>query len=145
MRIQKILRFKEFSRVENWFVKISLVKIGNGSLHFYNIFKMIYIDPFIYHLDNSDFMVLIDASIKLSHMCLLLAHNLAFVRFFAKIIRLRVYFLYYRIKIIHLDSVFEFIFWSFNDCCMSVRITIEKSVAQVHIQNDLAILFIECL
>lgn len=78
-------------------------------------------------------------------MCLLLAHNLAFVRFFAKIIRLRVYFLYYRIKIIHLDSVFEFIFWSFNDCCMSVRITIEKSVAQVHIQNDLAILFIECL
>ena len=54
------------------------------------------------------YIVLIDASTRWSHMCLLSTRNLVFVRLLAQIIRLRVQFLDYIIKIICLDNAGEF-------------------------------------
>ena len=50
------------------------------------------------------FMVLIDASIKWSHGCLLSTHNVAFARLLAQIIRLRAHIPDQPIKIIRLDN-----------------------------------------
>ncbi len=47
-------------------------------------------------------MVLIDASTRLSHVCLLSTRNIVFTRLLAQIIRLRTQFLVYPIKKIHL-------------------------------------------
>ncbi|KAI3448560.1 hypothetical protein Pfo_005225 [Paulownia fortunei] len=50
------------------------------------------------------FMVLIDASIRLSHVCLLSTRNIAFARLLAQIIRLRAQFPNYIIKKIRMDN-----------------------------------------
>ena len=50
------------------------------------------------------FMVLIDASTRWSHVCLLSTRNVAFARLLAQIIKLRAHFSNYPIKTIILDN-----------------------------------------
>jgi hypothetical protein len=54
------------------------------------------------------FMVLIDASTRWSHVCLLSKHNHAFTNFMTQVIRLKVNYLEYRIKSICMDNAAEF-------------------------------------
>ncbi|CAM8919718.1 unnamed protein product [Rhodiola kirilowii] len=83
-------------------------------------------------------MVLIDASSKWSHVCLLSTRNVAFARLLAQIIKLRAQFPDHTIKKIRLDNAGEFTSQAFDDYCMSVGISVEHSVAHVHTQNGLA-------
>ena len=84
------------------------------------------------------FMVLIDASSRWSHVCLLSTRNVAFARFLAQIIKLRAQFPDYIIKRVRLDNAGEFTSQAFNDYYMSIGITIEHLVAHVHTHNGLA-------
>ena len=89
--------------------------------------------PFCY------FMILIDASTRWSHVCLLSTRNVAFARLLAQIIRLQAQFPDYLIKTIHLDNVGEFTSQTFIDYCMSIGINIEHHVTHTyaHTQNGL--------
>jgi hypothetical protein len=87
--------------------------------------------PFIY------FMVLVDASTRWSHMCLLSTHNHAFAKFMTQVIRLKVNYLGYRIKSIHMDNDAEFSSRAFNDYCMTKGIVVQHSIPYVHTQNGL--------
>jgi hypothetical protein len=80
-------------------------------------------------------MILIDASSRWSHVCLLAIRNITFARILAQIIQLRANFPDYQIKSIRLDNAEEFTSQSFNDYCMSIGIKVEHPVAHVHIQN----------
>jgi hypothetical protein len=91
------------------------------------------------------FMVLIDASSRWSHVCLLSSRNMAFARLLAQIIRLRAQFPDYQIKNIRLDNAAEFSSRAFNDYCLSIGINVEHPVAHVHTQNGLAESFIKRL
>ena len=91
------------------------------------------------------FMVLIDASSRWSHVCLLSTNNVAFSRLLAQIIRLQAPFPDYPIKKIRLDNAGEFISKAFDDYCMSLGIKVEHSIAHVHTQNDLVEAFIKRL
>ena len=84
------------------------------------------------------FMVLIDASTRWSHVCLLSTRNVPFVRLIAQIIKLRAHFSDYPIKTIRLDNAGEFTSKTFNNFCMSIGINVEHYVAHVHTQNGLA-------
>ena len=84
------------------------------------------------------FMVLIDASTRWSHVCLLSTRNLAFARLLAQIIKLRAQFPDYPIKKIRLDNAGEYSSRTFDDYCMSIGISVEHPVAYVHTQNGLA-------
>ena len=84
------------------------------------------------------FMVLIDASTRLSHVCLVFTRNVAFAWLLAQIIKLRAHFSDYPIKTIRLDNAGEFTSQTFNNFCMSIGINVEHSVAHVHTQNGLA-------
>ena len=64
------------------------------------------------------FMVLIDASIRWSHVCLLSSRNVAFARLLAQIIRLRTQFPDHPIKTIRLDNAGEFSSQAFLDYCV---------------------------
>ena len=77
-------------------------------------------------------MVLIDASSKWSHVCLLLSRNIAFARLIAQIIRLRAQFLDYPIKKIRLDNANEFTSQVFDSFCTSLGIDVEHPVAHEH-------------
>ena len=83
-------------------------------------------------------MVLIDASTRWSHVCLLSTRNVAFSRLLAQMIKLSAQFPDYPIKTIRLDNVSEFTSQTLNDYCMSVGINIEHPVTHVHTQNGLA-------
>ena len=83
-------------------------------------------------------MVLIDASTRWSHVCLLSTRNVAFARLLAQIIKLRAHFSDYPIKSIRLDNAGEFTSQTFNNFCMSIGINVEHYVAHVHTQNGLA-------
>ena len=61
------------------------------------------------------FMVLIDASTRWSHVCLLSTRNVAFARLLAQIIKLRAHFSDYPIKTIRLDNAGEFTSQTFNN------------------------------
>ena len=78
------------------------------------------------------FMILIDASTRWSHVCMLSSRNQAFARLLAQIIRLQAHFPDYPIKSIRLDNAGEFTSQAFNDYCMSIGITVEHHVAYVH-------------
>jgi hypothetical protein len=84
------------------------------------------------------FMVLIDASTRWLHVCLLATRNIVFTRLSAQIIQLRANFPDYQIKSIRLDNTGEFTSQSFNDYYMSIEIKVEHLVARVYTQNDLA-------
>ncbi|KAK2436707.1 putative mitochondrial protein [Trifolium repens] len=88
-------------------------------------------------------MVLIDASTRWSHVCLLSTRNQAFARLLAQLIRIRAHFPDYPVKKIRLDNAAEFSSQAFNDYCMSIGIDIEHPVAHVHTQNGLAESFIK--
>ena len=90
-------------------------------------------------------MVLIDASTRWSHVCLLSIRNVAFVRLIAQIIRLRAQFPDHPIKTIRLDNASEFSSQAFLDYCMSIRINVQYSIAHVHSYNGLAESFIKRL
>ena len=77
-------------------------------------------------------MVLIDASTRWSHVCLLYTRNVAFARLLAQIIKLRAHFSDSAIKTIRLDNAGEFTSQTFNNFCMSIGINVEHSVAHVH-------------
>ena len=89
------------------------------------------------------FMVLIEASTRWSHVCLLSTRNLAFARLLAQLIRLRAQFPDNPIKTIRLDNAGEFTSQAFNDYCTAIGITIEHPVAYVHTQNGLTESFIK--
>ena len=78
------------------------------------------------------FMVLIDASTRWSHICLLSTRNIAFARLLAQINKLRAQFSDYPIKTIRLDNASEFTSQILNGYCMSIGINIEHLVAHVH-------------
>ena len=80
-------------------------------------------------------MVLIDASTRWSHVCLLSTRNMAFARLLAQIIRLKAQFPDYTIKTIRLDNAGKFTSQTLNDYCMSTGITVEHPVAHVHTQT----------
>ena len=61
------------------------------------------------------FMVLIDASTRWSHVCLLSSRNQAFARLLAQIIRLRAHFPDFPLKTIRLDNAGEFTSQAFNN------------------------------
>ena len=91
-------------------------------------------------------MVLMDASTRWLHVYLFFTCNVAFARLLAQIIRLRAHFPVHMIKKkICLDNSWEFTSQSFDDYCISIRITIEHLVAQTHTQNRLAESFIKRL
>jgi hypothetical protein len=90
-------------------------------------------------------MVLVDASTRWSHVCLLSTRNSAFAKILSQIIRLRAQFSDYPIKTIRLDNAGEFTSQSFNEYCMSIGIDVEHSVAHIHTQNGLAESFIKRL
>ena len=83
-------------------------------------------------------MVLIDASTRWSHVCLLSIRNIAFSRLLAQMTNLRAQFSDYQIKTIRLDNASEFTSQTLNDYYMSIGINIEHHVAHVHTQNSLA-------
>ena len=91
------------------------------------------------------FMVLIDASTRWSHVCLLSNRNVAFARLLAQIIRLRAQFPDHPINTIPLDNAGEFSSQTFLDYCMSIGIDVQHPVAHVHSQNGLAESFIKRL
>ena len=82
-------------------------------------------------------MVLIDASTRLSHVCLLSIRNVGFARLLAQMIKLRAQFPDYPIKTIRLHNADEFTSQTLNDYCMSIGINIEHPIAHVHTQNGL--------
>ena len=70
------------------------------------------------------FMVLIDASMRWTHVCLLFTHNHAFAKIIAQIIRLRANHPEHLIKSIRMDNATEFSSKAFNDYCMTLGIQI---------------------
>ena len=68
------------------------------------------------------FMVLIDASTRWSHVCLLSTRNYAFEQFIAQIIKLRAHYLDNLIKSIRIDNATKFSSKAFNDYCMALGI-----------------------
>ena len=76
-------------------------------------------------------MVLIDASMRWSRVCLISTRNVAFSRLLAQIIKLRAQlraqFPDYSIKTIRLDNFGEFISQTFTDYIMSVGTDLGKA------------------
>ena len=91
------------------------------------------------------FMVLVDASTRWSHVCLLSTRNAAFSKLLAQVIKLRAHHPDYPIKSIRLDNAGEFTSKTFDDYCMSVGVEVEHHVPHVHTQNGLAEAFIKRL
>nr|AQY61295.1 Pol [Coffea arabica] len=143
LKNKKVLKANEFSCVAcsqgKLIIRPSQVKVGTESPAF---LERIHGDicgpvdppcgPFRY------FMVLIDASTRWSHVCLLSTRNLAFARLLGQIIKLRAQFPDFPIKKIRLDNAGEYSSHAFDDYCMSIGITVEHPVAYVHTQNGLA-------
>ena len=77
-------------------------------------------------------MVLIDASTKWSHVCLLSTWNHAFPKLIAQIIHLRANFTENRIKSTRMDNAGEFTSKAFNDYYLALGIDVEHSVPHVH-------------
>ena len=92
-------------------------------------------------------MILINASTRWSHVCLLSTGNVAFARLLVQIIILQAQFLDYPIKTIRLDNAGEFTSHTFIDYYMSVGINIEHPTAHTHThtQNGLVESFIKRL
>ncbi|KAM2339366.1 hypothetical protein ACFX1X_018955 [Malus domestica] len=88
-------------------------------------------------------MVLVDASMRWSHVCLLSTRNATFAILLAQIIKLRAHHPDYPIKLIRLDNAGEFMSQNFDDYCMSVGIEVKHHVPYVHTQNGLAKDFIK--
>ena len=90
-------------------------------------------------------MVLIDASTRWSHICLISSRNVAFARLLAQIIRLSAQFPDHPIKTIRLNNACEFSSQTFLDYCMSIGMDVQHPIAHIHSQNGLAESFIKRL
>jgi hypothetical protein len=90
-------------------------------------------------------MLLIDASTRWSHVCLLSTWNHAFAKFMMQVIRLKENFPEHRIQYIRLDNATEFSSRAFNDYCKAQGIQVQHSVSYVHTQNGLAESLIKCI
>ena len=90
-------------------------------------------------------MILIDASIRWSHVCLISSRNVVFARLLAQIIRIKAQFPDHPIKTIRLDNAGELSSQTFLDYYMSIGIYVQHPVAHVHSQNGLAESFIKRL
>ena len=77
-------------------------------------------------------MVLIDASTRWTHVCLLSTKNNAYAKFIAKVIKLRAQFLDYPIKSTRMDNANEFTSKAFDDYYMDLCIKVEHPVPYVH-------------
>jgi hypothetical protein len=82
-------------------------------------------------------IVLIDASTRWSHACLLSTQNHAFANFMMQIIRLKANYPEYRLQPVRLDNAVEFSSRAFNNYCMAQGIKVQHSVPYVHTQNGL--------
>jgi hypothetical protein len=69
-------------------------------------------------------MVLIDASIRWSHVCLLSTRNHTFVKIMAQVIRLKASFPENRIQSIRLDNATKLLSRAFNDYCTAQEIQV---------------------
>ena len=78
------------------------------------------------------FMVLVDASYRWFHVCLLSTRNVAFARLLAQIIKLWAHFPEHNIKSIRMDNAGEFTSKSFDEYCASLGIEVEHPVSHVH-------------
>jgi len=83
-------------------------------------------------------MVLIDASTRWSHVCLLTTRKTAFAKFISQIIRLKTQFSDNAIKKVRLDNAGEFTSQTFNDYCVSMGFDVNHLVPHVHTQNGMA-------
>ena len=91
------------------------------------------------------FMVLMDASCRWSHVCLLSTRNVAFARLLVQIIKFRAHFPEHSIKSIRMDNVGEFTSKSFDAYCASLGIEVEHPVPHVYTHNGLAESMIKCV
>jgi uncharacterized protein (DUF2164 family) len=82
-------------------------------------------------------MVLIDASTRWFHVCLLSTRNHAFTKFMTQVIRLKVNYPEYRIKSICMDNAVEFLSRAFNNYYMAQGIEVQHYVLYIHTQNGL--------
>ena len=82
-------------------------------------------------------MVLVDASVRWSHVCLLSTRNVAFAKLLAQIIRFQANFPDYSIKSIRIDNAGEFTSKAFDEYCKVAGIDVEHPVPHVHTQNGL--------
>jgi hypothetical protein len=80
-------------------------------------------------------MVLIDTSIRWSHVCLISTCNHAFAKSMMQVIRLKMNYPEYKITSIRMDNAAEFSSRVFNDYCMAQEIEVQHYVPYVHIQN----------
>ena len=90
-------------------------------------------------------MVLIDASTRWSHVCLLSTRNVALYKLLAQIIRFRAQFPNHPIKTIRVDNADEFSSQVFIDYFMSIGKDVKYLIAHVHTQNGLVESFIKLL
>ena len=67
-------------------------------------------------------MVLIDASTRWSHMCLLSTRNHAFAKIIAQVIKLKAQHPEHQIQSIRMDNAAKFSSRAFNDYCMALGI-----------------------
>jgi hypothetical protein len=88
-------------------------------------------EPFRY------FMVLIDASTRCSHVCLLSTCNHTLAKFMTHVRRLKTNFPEYQLQSVRLDNAVEFSSHAFNDYYMTQVIEVQHSVSYVHTQNGL--------
>jgi hypothetical protein len=84
------------------------------------------------------FMVLIDASTRWSHVCLLSTRNHDFAKFMTRVIRLKANYPEYRLQSVRLDNAEEFSSRTFNDYCMAQGIEVQHSMSYVYTRNGLA-------
>jgi IS30 family transposase len=77
-------------------------------------------------------MILIDASTRWSHMCILSTRNHVFAKIIAQIIKLKAQYPEQRIQSIRMDNAAEFTSRAFNDYCMALGIQVQHSVPYVH-------------
>jgi hypothetical protein len=69
-------------------------------------------------------MILIDASMRWSHVCLLSIQNHAFAKFMMQVKRLKANYREHRLQSVRLDNAAKFSSQAFNDYCMAQGIKV---------------------
>jgi len=113
-------------------IRSSQEKLEISQSHFQNECRVIFVVQYTHHVDH--FMVLIDASTRWPHICLLSTPNQVFAKLF---VQLRAHFLDYLIKKICFDNTGEIRSHAFHEYCISIGIEVEHPITHVHTQIDL--------
>ena len=124
---QWVLMYYTFTKL---IIKPSQEKLEISQSHFQNECRVVFVIQYT-HLVNH-FMVLIGASTRWSHICLLSTHNQVFAKL---LVQLRAHFPNYPIKKICFDNTSEIKSHVFHEYCISIGIKVEYPVAHVHTQN----------